>query len=101
MHNIKWKDASPFDTVSRIRGLLAGFGIKCTEQIEDPLLPGCYSSRIMADGLEDYIATNGKGTTPEYCLASGYAEFMERAQNRLFLTEIPEDDRLQMIRDVP
>ena len=101
MHNNKWKDASPTETVTRIRELLSSYGITCTEQMEEPSIPECYSSRIMARGLEDCIATNGKGTTLEYCLASGYAEFMERAQNRLFLNEILEDDRLQIIQEVP
>jgi ribosomal protein S12 methylthiotransferase accessory factor len=29
-----------------------------------------------------YVGTNGKGLSPEYALASGYAEFLERLQNQ-------------------
>ena len=38
-----------------------------------------FSNRITVKGLK--IGTNGKGMSREYALASGYAEFMERAEN--------------------
>ena len=40
---------------------------------------GLCSNRVTIAGTN--IGTNGKGTSEQYCLASGYAEFMEFAAN--------------------
>lgn len=48
-------------------------------------VPDCYSCRVTLDGpLSEYIGANGKGTTREFCMVSGYAELMERLQNHAF-----------------
>ena len=42
---------------------------------------GLCSNRVTIAGTN--IGTNGKDTSEQYCLASGYAEFMERLQNNI------------------
>ncbi|MDD4565933.1 MAG: YcaO-like family protein [Eubacteriales bacterium] len=83
---IKGKDAKPLDTVNKITAILEKLNINTKHYFIEQSLEHCFSSRVYAEGeLENYIGTNGKGTTEEYCLASGYAEFMERIQNAMFL----------------
>ena len=84
-----YKDATPQMTVELIKQILNGLGIKTRETLYNK---GdiCYSCRIAIDshGLESLdIGTNGKGMTPEYSLASGYAELMERMQNKFLVNE--------------
>lgn len=84
-----YKDALPQDTVDRIKAILNLLGIKTRETLYE--YKGiCYSCRISIDnyGLESLdIGANGKGMTPEYSLASGYAELMERMQNKFLVNE--------------
>jgi len=83
---IKGKDAEPQDTVNKITAILEKISINTKHHFIEQSLEHCFSSRVYAEGeLENYIGANGKGTTREYCLASGYAEFMERIQNAMFL----------------
>lgn len=87
--NAQYKDAPPKETVRRIKEILNSLGIKTREIFfeADGLF---YSCRIEIDncGLESLcIGTNGKGMTPEYALASGYAELMERLQNKFLVNE--------------
>lgn len=82
---MRYKDASPAETVESIRSILATVGIEVEER-HFRHSDVAYSCRIsLADaelaGLD--IGTNGKGLTPEYARASGYAEFMERLQNKM------------------
>lgn len=84
-----YKDAAPQKTIERIRQILNSLGIKTRETLYNK---GdiCYSCRIAIDshGLESLdVGTNGKGMTPEYSLASGYAELMERMQNKFLVNE--------------
>ena len=44
---------------------------------------GTYSLRVCIKGTN--IGQNGKGMTKEYAMASGYAEFLERYQNGMFV----------------
>lgn len=79
-----FKDAKPKDTVKRIKKILKKHGIetevKICEQREGYNRP--YSVRVCLSS-DNTIGTNGKGTSLENALASGYAEFMERLQNLL------------------
>ena len=72
----KYKDDTPVTTVKRIKDILNKLGIKTIEKYYSPGINGLFSCRITIRGTE--IGQNGKGTTPEYALASGYAEFIER-----------------------
>lgn len=72
------KDAQPLDTVKRIKDILEQNGIKAEERWSESDVPHCYSLRINIEGTA--IGANGKGTTREYALASGYGELIERLQ---------------------
>ena len=72
----KFKDARPEDTMHHIRSVLSKAGLKTSEHFTGSGMEGLYSCRVTVEGTD--LGQNGKGTTPEYALASGYAEFMER-----------------------
>lgn len=74
------KDRVPGETISLIKSILTGIGFSFSESWHI-FSDGCYSVRI-TDQRIPYLGTNGKGTTRENALASAYAEFMERLQNR-------------------
>lgn len=79
------KDASPGNTVARIRELLnqAEIPVKYEELPVD--VASCYSSRIEVTCINGGgVGANGKGVSSELCAASAYAELMERLQNRIF-----------------
>ena len=83
--NVRYKENAPQETVDRIIGLLRNIGLE-TDYVSFGLdTKGCYSSRVSLNnpGL-NAIASNGKGTTAEFCKASAYAELMERIQNKMF-----------------
>ena len=86
---MKYKDVTPDVTVSRIRMLLDKVGVRMREvQYENQGLS--YSNRISIDnpGFETLdIGTNGKGMSYELSMASGYAELMERLQNKFLVNE--------------
>lgn len=78
------KDRNPKDTLVNIRHILDGLGLFLTEeQGWSHASDHCYSVRVSDAALP--LATNGKGVTPLYALASGYGEFMERLQNGFLL----------------
>lgn len=77
----KYKDELPIKTVHRIRDILQDIGISVIEDIWDNPLEGFYYVSLRIVGT--YIRTIGKGTDPEYALASAYGEFMERLQNQV------------------
>ena len=91
MHNeyydVKCKDSSPLKTINRIKDILGSLGILAKEQWLYQI-EGFYSVSISVFGTS--FASNGKGTTPAYALASAYGEFMERLQN-LFLNNMKLD----------
>jgi len=74
----KYKDCSPEQTVERVKGILDGLGITVTETWVENDVEGCYSFRVEVEGTG--CGTNGKGTDKIHCLASGYAELLERLQ---------------------
>ena len=80
----KYKKCAPGETVNSIRRILCGYNILLKEDYRE--LYGFHSCRLtLSDpNLESFnIGTNGKGRSFEYAMASGYAEFMERLQNRV------------------
>lgn len=80
----KYKDRKPEETIQIIRDYFESLGfeieIKNLKQSE----VGTWWCRIYLK-LDNYIAyaQNGKGTTANYALASGYAELFERYTNNL------------------
>lgn len=85
-----YKAVSPEITVSNIRGMLEKIGMflrEDTYSVSDNLFTTRIS--IANKGLDKLnIGTNGKGTSYQYALASGYAEFMERLQNGILFRGI-------------
>lgn len=79
----KYKEFNPEHTINSIRTILKDWGILLLDSVADS--DGIFACRIILgnqnlDKLQ--IGMNGKGSTFEYALASGYAEFMEKIQNR-------------------
>lgn len=86
----KFKDASPADTVYRIRNILYEMGIMTIDTWGDSGIEGCFSLRVTIAGTS--LGANGKGTEPLYALASGYAELIERLQNGiLYLGDLSDE----------
>ena len=73
-----FKDAPPIKTVERIKAILKQYDIETEVEWNESSVPYCYSNRISIRGT--VFGTNGKGLTPEFALASGYGELMERLQ---------------------
>ncbi|MEJ8555073.1 YcaO-like family protein [Tepidibacter sp. Z1-5] len=78
----KYKDELPLNTVNKIRKILSDLGIVTIENNWKNSAKGFCSVRVEIANTS--IATNGKGTSHEYALASAYAELMERVQNQTF-----------------
>ncbi len=80
--NEKYKDAPPLKTITKARSILGRLGIIAVETAWKNSARDFYSVslKIPAAG----IATNGKGTSHAYALASAYGEMMERLQNQSF-----------------
>ena len=77
----KHKDASPVDTIHRIRNILDKVGVLTLEEWSESGIEGCHSLRVGIEGTA--MGANGKGTNQLYALASGYAELIERMQNNM------------------
>lgn len=74
----KLKDAAPDDTIRKIRNIISDLGLLVTEKWFESV-NGIYS--VLLQSVSTRFTTNGKGTSQQYALASGYGEFMERLQN--------------------
>ena len=77
----KHKDRDPKSTVNGIVNMLEQAGLHTEVRWTSHPFEGLCSNRVTIAGTN--IGTNGKGTSEQYCLASGYAEFMERLQNNI------------------
>ena len=78
----KYKDELPLKTITKIRNILNDLDILTIETGWRNSADGFYSVTVTIKNTK--LATNGKGTTYEYALASAYAELMERLQNQAF-----------------
>lgn len=84
-----YKADTPQGTVERIKGIISSHAIPVQEQRLGDGDSFC-SCRIFISHDEDSsIGTNGKGMNRDYAMASGYAEFMERYQNRVIVYPNP------------
>lgn len=81
------KEAPYSKTISYIKKCFENIGIKFLEEIEHPF-PDIWFCNIV--NKEYNISQQGKGTTRDACLASGYAEVMERFQNLSFYVDCRE-----------
>lgn len=84
-----YKDAAPADTIRRARQILSDLGIEVKEEVFSRPGVACSCRITIANPrlAPLNIGTNGKGLTEEYALASGYAEMLERLQNKMLLNE--------------
>ncbi len=88
---VKGKECSPSDTISAIEKILLDLGIIVLQEWNSPI-KNSFSVLLRIKGTN--LFTNGKGTTEEYALASGYAEMMERLQTMAlfrFHLQYPDD----------
>jgi len=76
---INQKDSRPFDTVHRIRAILARYGITVYEKGWYSYGERIHSVLLVVAGTS--VKTEGKGTSIPFALASAYGELMERLQN--------------------
>lgn len=76
--DLSFKDAQPQNTVETIKAILKENGIETEEVWNESNVPNCYSLRINVKGT--IFGANGKGTSKEFTLASGYGELIERLQ---------------------
>ena len=74
----KYKDAPPEETIKRNKECFSKVGIDLKHKVSKRM-DGIYSSVVFDD--KGGWSTAGKGTTEEFCLASGYAEAMEHFCN--------------------
>ena len=79
--NNKYKETTPEKTLLLLRNILTDMAIQVKEAWQDTGVPNCYSVRLSIKGTP--LGTNGKGTSREYALASGYAELFERIQGKI------------------
>ena len=77
----KHKDRDPKSTINGIVDMLEQADLHTKVRWTSHPFEGLCSNRVTIVGTN--IGTNGKGTSEQYCLASGYAEFMERLQNNI------------------
>ena len=75
----RFKDASPVDTIEKIKNILKENGLSVTEEWGERCVSNCYALNLRLDGTSFY--SNGKGVTEELARASAYAEMMERLQS--------------------
>ena len=84
-----YKAATPEETTAHIKEILSKSGLPVKEVIlgDDRMFFSCRIS--FTDDDDTSIGTNGKGMNRSYAMASGYAEFMERLQNRVIVYPNP------------
>ena len=82
----KHKDAAPMDTVKKIQSIIHNIGLETDVTWVESGIKDAYSNHISISHTS--FGANGKGTSKEYALASGYAELIERIQNGILKTAI-------------
>lgn len=75
----KFKDRTPQDTINIIENYFHSLDMNVKQLILRQSISGTWYCRLELQYRENPIlAQNGKGTSKEYCLASGYGELYER-----------------------
>jgi YcaO-like protein with predicted kinase domain len=82
--NRPYKERSAPETVALVKEILGPLGLLPEESFHASPYPGLFSVSLALPAEKGGFRANGKGRTNEFCLASGYAEFLERIQNGLF-----------------
>ena len=89
----KYKERKPEDTVFEIRRILNEIGFFPIVEWTSQSYEGAFSNRVTLYPLS--AGTNGKGTDKVYCMASGFAELMERLNNGILFNR----DRMDSIKE--
>ena len=79
-----YKETTTTNTLLKIKGILNSAGIVTYDSLINNPHDGIFSTRLQTIDSYGCIGQNGKGTSLDYALASGYAEFMERIENGCF-----------------
>jgi len=79
MDKVHFKECSPEETVSKLKGILKDMDIETEELFDMKSSIGTFSKRVEFKGAG--FGANGKGVSEVYCDASAYAELFERFQN--------------------
>jgi ribosomal protein S12 methylthiotransferase accessory factor len=82
--NRPYKESTTRATINTIRRILKNIDLVPEETFHGNPFPQIYSASIELPPEKGGFRTNGKGRTKDFCLASAYAEYMERMQNLLF-----------------
>ncbi|MBN2532018.1 MAG: YcaO-like family protein [Spirochaetales bacterium] len=95
-----YKCNDPLGTIDRVRDILSSIDLFVYESSWCHPYKEVYSVSIMSENEQGHFRTNGKGRSRQFCLASAYAEYMERIQNgmisndsysRLFLNKLKQE----------
>jgi ribosomal protein S12 methylthiotransferase accessory factor len=82
--NRPYKERDAQATIALLKKLLATFDLLPAETFQANPYSGIYSVSLELSEDKGSFRSNGKGRTVDFCLASAYAEFVERMQNSLF-----------------
>lgn len=78
----KIKDRTPEETIRKCKSILDDLGITVKEKWFKSA--DCFFSVCLCIN-ESNVGVNGKGSSPDYALASGYGELLERLQNQYLI----------------
>lgn len=84
-----YKADTPTGTIRRIKNIIAEHHLPVQEITLGDGNMFCSCRIYISHDDDSSIGTNGKGMNKEYAFASGYAEFMERFQNRVIVYPNP------------
>lgn len=79
-----YKERSASETTTLIKEKLIALGLQPKERFRASPYPGLFSVSLELPEEKGGFRSYGKGRTLDYCLASAYAEYIERIQNGLF-----------------
>lgn len=89
MVNKPYKAVAPEETVARIKNIIAQHHLPANEMTLGDGDLFCSCRIYLSHDSDSSIGTNGKGRSQIFAQASGYAEFMERVQNRVIVYPNP------------
>lgn len=84
-----YKAAPPSETINTIKAIIEKHQLPVNVSLLGDGDMFCSCRISLSRNKDTSIGTNGKGMNMEYALASGYAEFMERLQNRVLIYPNP------------
>lgn len=82
--NRPYKENQAEETIQTAKNILKEMGLMPEENFYANPYPGIFSVSVQLDENKGGFRANGKGRNDAYCLASAYAEFLERMQNGLY-----------------